>query len=126
MKAIGEGIITNSTKSQLEKLEQYLEEINMKITFENAKEKFIIRKEDIIRHLKRSIELDPYNMIQRLINKVILYDDKVEIHYNYINTKSPDENGRDFLFTTKTFYLKSIVKGTNKNRHLRILVEYYF
>ena len=126
MKAIGQGIVTNSTKTQLEKLEQYLEEINTKITLENAKEKFIIKKDDIVRYLKQCIELDPYNLIQLLIKKVILYDDKVEIHYNCINTKSPDENGRDFLFATKTFYLKSIIKGTNKNRHLRILVEYYF
>ncbi|MBQ9485560.1 MAG: recombinase family protein [Clostridia bacterium] len=126
MKAIGQGIITNSTKTQLEKLEQYLEEINTKITLENAKEKFIIKKDDIIKYLKQCIELDTYNLIQLLIKKVILYDDKVEIHYNYINGKSPDEDSRDFLFTTKTFYLKSIVKGTNKNRHLRILVEYYF
>lgn len=126
MKAIGEGIITNSTKSQLEKLEQYLEEINMKITLENAKEKFIIRKEDIMRHLKRSIELDPYNLVQRLIKRVILYDDKVEIHYNYINTKSPDDKNRDFLFATKRFYLKKIISGTPKNRCFRVDVEYYF
>ena len=44
MKAIWQGIITNSTKTQLEKLEQYLEEINTKITLENAKEKFTINR----------------------------------------------------------------------------------
>ncbi|MBP5466183.1 MAG: hypothetical protein J6Y43_01295, partial [Clostridia bacterium] len=126
MKAIGEGIITNSTKSQLEKLEQYLEEINTKITLENAKEKFIIRKEDIVRHLKRSIELDPYNLVQRLIKRVILYDDKVEIHYNYINTKSPDDKDRDFLFATKSYSTNGLIFGADSIKIKHITTAFYF
>ena len=55
-----------------------------------------------------------------------LYDDKMEIHYNYINTKSPDDKDRDFLFATKRFYLKKIISGTPKNRCFRVDVEYYF
>ena len=126
MKAIGQGIITNSTKTQLEKLEQYLEDINTKITLENAKEKFIIKKDDIIRFLKQCIELDPYNLIQLLIKKVILYDDKVEIHYNCINTKSPDENGRDFLFTSKNYPANCLLAGSASMKITNIITEFYF
>ncbi|MBQ9715312.1 MAG: hypothetical protein IJV77_02750 [Clostridia bacterium] len=33
-------------------------------------------------------------LIRMLINKVILYDDKVEIYYKYTNNLKPDDNNR--------------------------------
>lgn len=33
-----------------------------------------------------------------LIHKIIIYDDKVEIYYNYTDKKSPDDNRRDSSF----------------------------
>ena len=39
-------------------------------------------------------------MIELLIDKVILYDDKIEIYYNF-DKQSPDDTSRGFLFYTK-------------------------
>lgn len=39
-------------------------------------------------------------MIESLIDKIILYDDKIDIYYKF-DKRSPDDNGRDFLFYTE-------------------------
>lgn len=101
------------------------------ITFHNvtAQVKETVAKSGIkngMRHLKRSIELDPYNLVQRLIKRVILYDDKVEIHYNYINTKSPDDKDRDFLFATKSYSTSGLIFGADNIKIKHITTEFYF
>ena len=37
-------------------------------------------------------------MKSTLIKKVVLYNDKIEIYYNYTSTKNPDDTHRDFVF----------------------------
>ena len=45
-------------------------------------------------------------MIFQLVNKVILYDDKIEIFYNYIDEKRPDENAHQpFLFYSEKVFI---------------------
>ena len=43
-------------------------------------------------------------MIDLLVKQVVLYDDKVEITYNYTDNKEdPDDDHRDFLLCETTF-----------------------
>lgn len=43
-------------------------------------------------------------MIDLLVKQVVLYDDKVEITYNYTDNKEgPDDDRRDFLLYETTF-----------------------
>ena len=43
-------------------------------------------------------------MINLLVNHIILYDDKIEIYYTYIDKKRPDDNDHQvFLFYSETF-----------------------
>lgn len=37
----------------------------------------------------------PESMIRILIKKIVVYDDKIEIFYNF-TSKNPDDDGRDF------------------------------
>ena len=87
MDAMEKGIITSSTKSRLTKLEARLDEIEAKIITENAKEKASLKREDIIRYLKGAIKKDPKQMIRELVKKVVLYDEKIQIYYNYTENK---------------------------------------
>jgi len=88
---IEKGIITTSTKDRLERLEADLEEIDKKLAQEKAKEKIPLTRDSIIKYLRTSLKKQPHLMIDLLINKIILYDDKIEIYYNYTDpTKRPD------------------------------------
>ena len=42
----------------------------------------------------------PKHIIELLVDKIILYDDKMEITY-ILNNGSPDNTDRDFLFYTE-------------------------
>ncbi|MCM1295838.1 MAG: hypothetical protein NC311_09880 [Muribaculaceae bacterium] len=45
----------------------------------------------------------PQIMINVLLDKILLYDDRIEIYYNYTGTENPDDNkdSRNFYFTAK-------------------------
>ena len=55
-----------------------------------------------------------------------LYDDKMEIHYNYINTKSPDDKDRDFLFATKSYSTNGLIFGADSIKIKHITTAFYF
>ena len=64
-------------------------------------------------------------MISLLIDKVVLFDDKIEIYYKSLTNKSPD-NRQDFLiYNNEIFYDKTrVVKNlyiTQTNRRKVIL-----
>lgn len=94
MDAMEKGIVTSSTKSRLTKLEARLEETEIKIIKENAKEKASMKREDIIRYIRAAIKKNPKQMIRELVKKVVLYDDKIQIYYNYTDNKRT-EKGTD-------------------------------
>ncbi|MEG2540725.1 MAG: recombinase family protein [Clostridia bacterium] len=97
MKAIEAGIFTDTTKNRLKELEDYLQQLNVKIAIEQNNEQHRMKKTDVLDFLKHSINKAPKLMIQILIQKIVLFDDKIEIYYNYTDKKSPDDSSRDFL-----------------------------
>ena len=98
MKAVEKGIVSVTAQTRLEELERKLEEIDAKIIIEESKTKISLTKEDILRFIKKAIKKDPYPMVKMLIKKVILFNDKIEIYYNYIENFSPDDNHQAFSF----------------------------
>lgn len=102
MRAIEQGLVTNSTKERLETLDCEKAELEMKLAAEKSRGKLQIQKSDIVRYLKAGIKKDPLPMITLLIKQVILYNDKIEIYYNYTDTKRPDDEHQAFLFYTTT------------------------
>ncbi len=91
LRAVEQGIITTSTKQRIEELEAKLDVIAGKIAFEEAKNKVILTKTDIKRFFNKAIRKEPLQMIRLLIKEIILYDDRIEIYYNYIDKNRPDE-----------------------------------
>lgn len=91
MIAIEEGIVTSTTKTRMTELENSLAEINMRIAAEECKLERKITKEDVEAHIMDALASEPRILVEFLIDKIILYEDKIEIFYKYINNNNPDE-----------------------------------
>ena len=90
LNAIEKGIFTSSTKDRLEQLELRRDELSNQIALEKSKTKLLLTKEDIMNYLQKALRKEPKPMIDHLVKEVILYNDKVEIYYNYTNKEKPD------------------------------------
>lgn len=91
MTAIESGIFTTSTKTHLEELEKQKEELEGKLLIEKTRVKMIITEDDIIAHLKTALKKKPKQMIDMLVKEIKLYNDKIEINFNYNkSTKNAD------------------------------------
>ncbi len=51
-------------------------------------------------------------MITLLVKKVVLYNDKVEIYYNYTDSKRPDDEHRVF-----SFYSTTVMTETDSHKY---------
>ena len=91
LNAVEQGIITSSTKQRIEELEAALEVAEGKILVERSKDKVQITPADIKRFIMKALKKDPRLMIKLLVKEIILYDDKVEVYYNCIDKKRPDD-----------------------------------
>lgn len=107
-----QGIITESTKNRIEQLENELKDIENQITLAKFKSSTEITKENIYTFIKNSLKKDSALMLKLLINKIILYDDKIEIYYNYIDTdKKPDEILNHQAFCLYHDFFKTIINS---------------
>ena len=91
MKAIEAGILTATTKNRMEELEEQISVINEKIAIEEYKEKNSLKKEQVIEYLTHQVKQNPKLMLYALIQKIVLYDDKTEIYFNYVKNYYPDD-----------------------------------
>ncbi len=119
--AIGKGITTMSTKI---KLEQELADISAKITAEECKQRIGLSRAEIIAHIRSALQKEPQQMINALVNKVILYNDKIEIYYNYTLRKDPDDRCHDLLFYSEKSSISVCVSYT-KVIQQPMIVELY-
>lgn len=97
MNAMDKGIITTSTKEHLENLELQKTDIAEKIARENNKQRLVMTKEDVIKNLKNAVMRRPRLMIETLVKKIVLYNDKVEIYFNY-NKQNNDDDKKGVVF----------------------------
>lgn len=104
LKCMEQGIVSNSTKKRIDELEHNLEELNEKILIEKSKTKIQLSREEIIKYLKTTMKKTPEQIIKYLVKDIVLYDDKIEIYYNYTDPKrSPDDESQGFSFYTDIF-----------------------
>ena len=94
-----QGIITKTTKNLLIELENREEEITKMIAKKQCQNITKLTKRDITKFLENTLKEDAGTLIETLINKIILYNDKKEIYFNSpLKDKSPDDKSQDFLF----------------------------
>ena len=128
--AIGKGIVTESTQKMLIDLETKLNNLKEQIIIEETALSCQLSREDIIRHFAVAIKKDPAVMISLLIDKVVLFDDKIEIYYKSLTNKSPD-NRQDFLiynheiYYDKTRVVKNLyITQTNRKKVMLKLLQF--
>ena len=101
MRAIEEGILTPTTKARMNELENSLADINIKISAEEAKLERTLKKSDVEGYIIDALNSDAKTLIEILVEKVTLYEDKIEISFRYSKNTNPDETltevHRDFL-----------------------------
>ena len=100
MKALEAGIFTATTRDRITELELQIDELNGRILTEECKEANLLTKEDVETFLMDALKAEPQLLIDTLIDKIILFDDKIEIYYKYTQNNNPDdshtEDRRDF------------------------------
>ena len=123
LSAMEQGVITNSTKERLEHLEEKKVDLLAKIAVERARTKLLITQDDITKFISTALRKEPRPMVDALIKKVVLYNDKIEIYYNYTNMKDPDgtDSHRDFVFYICN---KSFEIDTHKYERAPILLTF--
>jgi len=99
LNAIEQGIVSKTTNQRLHELEMKDEELERKIAVEKNKQIINLTEKEIKQYYEQALKLEPLMLINYLIKEIVLYDDKVEIHYNSPLKEGPDEN-RDFSFYT--------------------------
>lgn len=92
MTAIEQGIITSTTKTRLEMLEKEQLDLDNKILIEKNKDRIQLSKDEIIKFITVSLKKEPQYMLDLLVKEVVLYNDKVEIVYNYTSRTIPDDD----------------------------------
>ena len=91
MKAIERGIFNDTTQTRMNQLEQQLADIQGKITLEKFKEQNLLTKEKVVDYLTNSVLKKPKQMIQTLVRRIVVYEDKIEIYYNYTDKINPED-----------------------------------
>ena len=126
--AIENGIVTDSTKLRLNELENNLKIVETNIIKEQTQDRIQLKKEDVLKFFNKAIKKEPKILIKNVINKIILYDDKIEIYYNYVNSKErPDEkNHQAFLFYEEFINLNIEFKNNHtKEKNIFLHAKYF-
>ena len=112
MKAIEQGIITATTKSRMDELEQQLADTENKITIEECKLQNQLRREQVIEYLTHAVIQSPRLIIHNLIQKIVVYDDRINIYYNYLNRMpSPDNPPDNGEYLAESGHNNTLTKG---------------
>jgi hypothetical protein len=99
--AIEQGIISNTTNKRLHELEEQQTELERKILIERSKCTVKLTRAMIQDYYESALRLEPQMLINFLIKKVVLFDDKVEIYFNSPIRISPDESQGFSFYKTK-------------------------
>lgn len=98
IKAIEQGLINDTMKKRMNELEEQLKILEDKITIEEFKQQKQLSYENVVAYLQKAILLKPKPLILTLIQKIVVYDDKLDIFFNYTNENNPDDSSRQDYF----------------------------
>jgi len=106
MTAIEKGVITNTTTKRLKELEEQQENLERQILIERSKTAVKLSESDMKQFYIQALKLEPQMLINYLIKEIVLFDDKIEIHYNSPIRISPDDS-QGFSFYSKTIKINA-------------------
>lgn len=123
LKAVEQGVINNSTNKRIKDLERTIEELEKQILIEHSKTSTKLTKEVIQEFYKEALLYDSFSLINYLIKKIVIYEDKMEITFNSPSPKSPDSQG--FFLLSYFTKLPKYIQNKKKPNMLKIEIEYY-
>ena len=91
IKAIEQGLINDTMKKRMNELEEQIKILEDKITVEEYKKQKELSYENVVAYLQKAIQLKPKPLILTLIQKIVVYDDRLEIFFNYTSQVPPAE-----------------------------------
>ncbi len=100
---------------RLDELEEQQTELEQKIIIEKSKTAAKLTESEIRQFYEEALQLEPQLLVNCLIKRVVLYADKMEIHYNTSFQDGLDES-QGFSFTQKQ------VQYSNNSEKLKILI----
>ena len=119
MKAVEQGIFNATTKNRMDELEAQLAAVEDKITIEQYKAQNQLKKEQVVEYLTHTIRQSPRLLIKNLIQKIVVYDDRFEIYYNYLNRMPPktDDIGDKSIAETPPNTCSDISKDSSPTKN---------
>ena len=113
----------------MEELEKQLADVESNIAIEQYKEKTILTKENIIDFLTNAILQKPKKMLQTLIQKIVVYDDKIIIYYNFTDKTNPDEsNHRDSFYypgSDSSVMVECLYRKLNEKKSIEFSIDFF-
>ena len=80
--AIEKGVVSKTTTSRLHELERRQEELERQIRIEKSNTAAKITEKKVREFYEEALREDPQMLISCLVKKIVLFDDRMEIHYN--------------------------------------------
>ena len=100
MSAIENGGTSNTAMKRLRELENRIETLDKQIVIERSKVAVMLTEADIREFYAKALRLEPKMLVNYLVKDIVLFDDKIEIHYNSPITNCPDDKS-GFSFCDK-------------------------
>ena len=118
IKAIEQGLINDSMKKRMNELEEQIKILEDKITVEEYKKQKELSYENVVAYLQKAIQLKPKPLILTLIQKIVVYDDRLEIFFNYTKENNPDDTSRQDYLLPKCSTCYGMVEMFHPNPNL--------
>ncbi|MBS7401468.1 MAG: recombinase family protein [Eubacteriales bacterium] len=96
LSAVEQGVVNNTTNKRMKDLENKLLELEKNILIEQSKSTRKLTREEISNYYLDALKLSSKLLIDYLINKIIVYDDKIKIIFNTPLKTSPATQGFSF------------------------------
>lgn len=98
LKAVEQGVINKTTNARIKELEVKEESLQKSILTEKNKSAIILTEKEIRDYYEEALKYETNLLITLLVKQIVLFDDKLEIHFNSPIEKSPDNNSQGFCF----------------------------
>lgn len=115
----------------MRELEEQQDELKRKILIEKAKTQIKVPESVLRSYYMEMLKLEPQMLINFFVKEIVLFDDRIEIHFNTPIRISPDESKptasvrQGFLLYREIKKMKYLIHGFNTIRSLPIIIERY-
>ena len=92
MSAIEQGIVSKTTKKRLHELEEQQEALECELLIEKSKTAVKVPESFILEYYEEALHLEATMLVNLLVKEVVLYNDRIQIHFNSPIKNCPDES----------------------------------